>query len=184
MGSGKPKGLRTVYQQQVRYMQLHNLKGSPQQLFDKDLLHQCKLWHKSGERIVLLMDANKHVLNGKFHKALTSAGLNMDEFTHKCWGPNKPYMHINGSTPINDGYKLSELEVMNICMLPFLDSPGNHQAFIIDISTRSLLGKFCYKICRPVSCRLITSQQSLVDEYNRIVWEQFAWHRIVEVLTW
>jgi hypothetical protein len=182
MGSGKPKGLRTIYQQQVQYMQLHNLKGLPQQLFDKDLLHQCKLWCKSGERIILLMDANKHVLNRKFHKALTSAGLNMDEFTHKCWGLNEPYTHINGSTPINGGYKSSEIEVMNICMLPFLDSPGNHRAFIIDVSTRLLLGEFRYKICRPVSHRLITSQQSSVDEYNRIVREQFARHRIVERL--
>ncbi len=62
-GSGKLKGLRTMYQQQIWYMQLHNLKGSPQQLFDKDLLHQCKIWRKSGKRIILLMDAIEHVLN-------------------------------------------------------------------------------------------------------------------------
>jgi hypothetical protein len=67
-------------------------------------------------------------------------------------------------------------------MLPFLDCPGNHRAFIINASTRLLLGKFRYKICRPVSRRLITSQQSSVDKYNRIVWEQFAWHRIVKRL--
>ena len=42
-GSGKSKGLRTIYQQQIRYMQLHNITGTPQQLFDKDLLRQCKL---------------------------------------------------------------------------------------------------------------------------------------------
>ncbi len=128
------------------------------------------------------MDANEHILKGKFNKVLTSAGLNMEEFTHKCWGPNQPYTHINGSIPINGGYKSSEIEVMSICMLPFLDCLGDHLAFIINVSTRSLLGKFCYKICCPVSCRLITSQQSLVDKYNRIVWEQFAWHRIVERL--
>jgi hypothetical protein len=138
-GSGKPKGLPTVYQQQVCYMQLHNLKGLPQQLFDKDLLHQCKLWRKSGERIILLMDANEHVLKGKFNKALTSAGLNMEEFTHKCWGPNQPYTHMNGSISIDGGYELSEIEVMSICMLPFLNCPGDHQAFIIDVSTRLLL---------------------------------------------
>jgi hypothetical protein len=163
-------------------MQLHNLKGLPQQLFDKDLLHQCKLWRKSGERIILLMDANEHVLNGRFHKALTSAGLDMEEFTHKCWGPKEPYTHINGSIPIDGGYKSSKIEVMNICMLPFLDSPGDHRVCIIDVSTRSLLGEFRYKICRPVSRRLITSQQSSVGEYNKIVREQFARHRIVERL--
>ena len=163
-------------------MQLHNLKGSPQQLFDKDLLHQWKLWHKSGKMVILLMDANKQVLKGKFNKALTRTGLDMEEFTHKCWGPNQPYTHINGSIPINGGYKPSEIEVLNVCMLPFLDIPGNHQAFIINISTRLLLGEFRYKVCRPVSCRLITSQQGLVDEYNRIVCEQFAQHRIIKCL--
>jgi vacuolar-type H+-ATPase subunit C/Vma6 len=82
-------------------MQLHNLKGSPQQLFDKDLLHQCKLWHKSGERVILLMDANEHVLKGKFNKALTRNGLDMEEFT-------------NSSIPIDCGYKSSEIEVLNL----------------------------------------------------------------------
>jgi hypothetical protein len=181
-GSGKLTGLRTVYQQQVRYMQLHNLKTLPRQLFDKDLLYQCKLLHKSGERVILLMDANKHVLKEKFNKALTRTGLDMEEFTHKCWGPNQLYTHINGSIPINGGYNLSEIEVLNVCMLPFLDSPGNHCAFIIDIATRSLLGEFRYKVCRPVSHRLIMSQQRSVDKYNRIVQEHFSRHRIVERL--
>ncbi len=181
-GSGKLTGLRTIYLQQVCYMQLHNLKGSPQQLFGKDLLHQCKLWCKSGKRVILLMDANEHILKGNFNKALTRTGLDMKEFTHKCWGPNQPYMHTNGSIPIDGRYKSCEIEVLNVCMLLFLDSPGNHRAFIIDISTRYLLGEFHYKVCRPVSRRLITSQQGLVDEYNRIVCEQFAQHRIVERL--
>ncbi len=67
-------------------------------------------------------------------------------------------------------------------MLPFLDSPGDHRAFIIVISTRSLLGEFRYKVCRLVSRRLITSQQGSVNEYNRIVNDQFSQHRIVERL--
>ena len=66
-------------------MQLHNIMGTPQQLFDKDLMHQCNLWRKSGERIILLMDANKHVLTGKFNRAIARAGLDLEEFTHKCW---------------------------------------------------------------------------------------------------
>jgi hypothetical protein len=88
------------------------------------------------------MDANKHVLKGKFNKALTRTGVDLEEFTHKCWGANQPYTHINGSIPINGGYKSPEIEVMNVCMLLFLDSPGDHRAFVIDISTRLLLGEF------------------------------------------
>ncbi len=140
-----------MYQQQVWYMQLHNLKGSQQQLFDKDLLYQCKSWCKSEERVILLMDANEHILKEKFNKVLTRTRLDMEEFTHKCWGPNQSYTHINGSIPINGKYKLSEIEVLNVCILPFLDSPGDHCAFIIDISTRSLLDEFCYKVCVTIT---------------------------------
>jgi hypothetical protein len=68
-------------------------------------------------------------------------------------------------------------------MLAFPDSPGDHRAFIIDISTRLLLGEFCYKVWRRISRRLITSQQGLVNKYNRIVHnKQFDQHRIVERL--
>ncbi len=181
-GSGKSKGLRTIYQQQIWYMQLHNITGTPQQLFDKDLLHQCKLWRKSSKRIILLMDANEHVLTRKFNREIVRTGLDLEEFTHKCWGAHQPYTHINGSIPIDGGYKLPEIEVLNVCMLPFLDSPGDHHAFIIDISTELLLGEFWYKVCRLMSRCLIMSQQGLVDEYNRIVHKQFNQHRIVERL--
>ena len=66
-------------------MQLHNIAGTPQQMFDRDLLHQCKLWRKAGERIILLMDVNEHVLTGKFNRHITRFGLDLEEFTHKCW---------------------------------------------------------------------------------------------------
>ena len=67
-------------------------------------------------------------------------------------------------------------------MLTFAESPGDHRSLIIDISTRSLLGEFRFKICRPVSRRLVTSQQQSVDRYNKIVRDQFDIHRIVEQL--
>jgi hypothetical protein len=128
------------------------------------------------------MDANEHVLTGKFNRAIVRTGLDLGEFTHKCWGVHQPYTHINGSIPIDGGYKSPEIEVLNVCMLPFLDSPGDHCAFIIDISTRLLLGEFWYKVCRPISRCLIMSQQGSVDEYNRIVHMQFNLHRIVKRL--
>jgi hypothetical protein len=67
-------------------------------------------------------------------------------------------------------------------MLAFAESPGDHRSLCFDISTFSLLGKFRYKVCRPVSRRLVTSQPSLVKRYNKIIREQFEIHRIVERL--
>jgi len=67
-------------------------------------------------------------------------------------------------------------------MLTFVESPGDHRSFIIDISTRSLSGEFRFKICRPVSRRLVTSQPQSVVRYNKIVREQFEIHRIIKRL--
>jgi hypothetical protein len=104
----------------------------------------------------------------------------MEEFSHKCWGLKAPYTHSAGKSPIDGAYKSSEIEKVNLSMLTFADSPGDHRSLCFDISTRSLLGNFKHKICRLVSRRLVTSQQSLVKRYNEIVCKQFNIHRIVE----
>jgi hypothetical protein len=66
----RSKGLRTIYQQQLRYIQKRSLNCSPIELFDKDLAKQTKEWRKLGERIALVMDANDHPLNSKFYQWL------------------------------------------------------------------------------------------------------------------
>jgi hypothetical protein len=63
-------------------------------------------------------------------------------------------------------------------MLIFAESPGDHRSLCFDISTRSLLGEFRFKIYRPVNRRLVTSQQASVRRYNETVCEQFAIHRL------
>ncbi len=83
---------------------------------------------------------------------------------------------------IDGAYKTPEVDIVNLCMLTFAESPGDHRSLCFDISTRSLLGEFRYKICRPVSRRLVISQQSSVKQYNEIVQEQFKIHCIVERL--
>ncbi len=104
----------------------------------------------------------------------------MEEFPHKCWGKKPPYTHHAGSSPIGGAYKSLEIEIVNLCMLIFAESPGDHRSLCFDISTCSLLGDFKHKICCPVSRRRITSQHSSVTQYNEIVLQQFETHRIVE----
>ncbi len=94
MCRSKAKGLRTIYQQQLRYIQAHNLKCSPVELFDKDLAKQIKEWRKAGDRIVLVMDVNDNPLTSRFYQQLQKEQMGLEEFTHKCWGPTLPYTHI------------------------------------------------------------------------------------------
>jgi hypothetical protein len=65
-------------------------------------------------------------------------------------------------------------------MLTFVESPGDHRSLCFNISTRSLLGEYGYKICLPVSRHLVTTHQSSVKRYNAIVHKQSTIHHIVE----
>jgi hypothetical protein len=177
----KSKGYRTIYQQQLRYIQALGLNCSPVELLGKDLTNQIKKWSKSGERIVLLMYVNDHPLKNNFYQRLKREQTELEEFTHKCWGPMPPYTHISGLSPIDGGYKSPNIEIQ-LGMLSFAESPGGHRSVIFNVSTRLLLGDFRYKVCRPMSRRLVTLQQQSVDKCNQIVREQFDTHRIVERL--
>jgi hypothetical protein len=73
---------------------------------------------------------------------------------------------------------LPEVEVVDLAVLTSAESPEDHRSFALDISTRSLLGVYRYKVCRPVSHRLVTSQESSVKTYNKIIREQFQIHLI------
>jgi hypothetical protein len=154
--AGKTDGLKTVYQQHMRYTQTQGLNFNPIDLFDHDLSKQVKEWRGKGERIILrMMDLNNHPMQNKLYMKLKEH--NMTEFTHKCWGPKEPYMHHSGKSPIDGGYKTPEVEIVNLAMLNFAESLGDHQSFILDVSTQSLLSVYRYKICWPVSQQLVTS---------------------------
>ena len=174
----KTKGLKTIYQQHIRFMQKEGIPGTPIQMFDNDLTNQIKIWRTAGERIILLMDVNGHPLHNNLYKQLMEGTEPLEEFTHKCWGAVPPHTYARGSSPIDGGYKSPEIEIINLSMLTFAESPGDHRSLILDVSTRSLLGEYHNKICRPVSRRLVMSQKSSVENYNRIVQEQCDIHRI------
>ncbi len=91
-------------------------------------------------------------------------------------------MHPAGKSPINGAYKSLEIEIVNLGITTFVESPGDHRSLCFDILTRSLLGEFRYKVCQRVSRRLVTSQPSLVTRYNEIVHDQLKLNHIVERL--
>ena len=180
--STKVKGLKTVYQQQKRYMQREKIQGSPIEMFDRDLADQIKKWRNSGERVILLMDVNGDPLRNNLYKSIGARSDGMEEFSHKCWGDEPPRTHARGSGPIDGGYMTPEIEILNLSMLNFVDSPGDHRSLLFDVSTRSMLGEYTNSICRPVSRRLVMSQKDSVKRYNKIVQEQCSIHRIQERL--
>ena len=75
------------------------------------------------------------------------------------------------------------MEIVNFATLPFSISPGDHRTFMLDVTTRSMLGEHLYKAVCPVNRILVTSNKRCVDTYTRIKEEQFGIHRIDERLT-
>ncbi len=88
------------------------------------------------------MDVNNHPLRSKFYPRWKREQTLLEEFIYKCWDPTPPYTHISGLSLIDGGYKLPEIEVVHMSMLPFAKSPGDHRSLIINIPTCSLLGDF------------------------------------------
>ncbi len=54
------KGLKTVYQQHMQYIQSRGLSSNPVNLFNHDLSKQVKEWRGKGKRAIILMDINDH----------------------------------------------------------------------------------------------------------------------------
>jgi hypothetical protein len=178
--ASKTEGLKTVYQQHLRYIQSRGLPFNPVDLFDHGLSKQIKEWRGKGERIILMMDINDCPLQNKLYTKLKVQNIEMEEFAHKCWGQKELYEHRLGKSPIDGGYKSSEVEVVNLSMLIFAECPGDHWSFVFDISARSLLGVYRYKVCQLVSWHLVTLQKLSVKKNNKIIREQFKKHCIQE----
>ena len=184
LGSAKPKGLKTQYQQHLSHIQNKNLQCDPRTLFRRDFEKQLKIWRKAGERLLLFMDANEHVLDGPLNKMLAQEEIGLNEISHKNWPEGEePNTFIDGTIPIDGTYATDDVEEeINMVSLSFHESAGDHKTVILDISTRAAIGKFQSKIVRPSTRRLTTKQPVSVDSYNGIVEDHFKKHRIIERL--
>lgn len=179
VGKSKPEGLRTVYQQTLRYIQEEGLECTPRQLMRRDLIDQLKAWLREGDRILFYMDANENVLTGPLCKELVALGFT--PWAHKLHG-FIPNTHVNGSECIDEVWGSFGVEVTGVQVLSFHESVGDHRSFIVDFTTRSTIGLFHHHIVLPDCRRLVNSNKKCVERYLSIVEEQWKYHRIDERL--
>ena len=161
----------TIFLQHRRYCQHNGITLSPRELFQQDFMKCVNSWLANGERLIIFMDFNEHVLRGKLPRLLQQAGLS--EVSHTRWGGTEPNTFARGSQPIDGIYISQELEIMSIVILPFDESIGDHRTMIIDISTRSAVGQQQYKIVRPEARRLVTRNKKATNKYLTYVKQQF-----------
>ena len=132
VGKAKPQGPKRYYQQHLRYIQNKGLHTNPYDMFCDDLLRQLRVWKKEGDMILLMMDANEHVLDGPFTRQLREE-LDLEEISHKAWRGSPPNTHISGSKPIDDVWASRSLEIGGFKILSFPESVGDHRTMIFDV---------------------------------------------------
>jgi hypothetical protein len=166
----------------LRYIQIEGFEVSPRELFEQDFLWQLQVWRASGDRIILMMDANEHVLSGKLCRQLTRDGIDLREITKDVLGELCPHTHSRGRRPIDGVWATPDITVTGVKWLTFADSPGDHRACIFDFTTLSATGTSEKKIVRPKCRRLSTKNQRSVDNYVRELETQFERHKIIECM--
>ena len=82
------------------------------------------MWKDQGGRIIIMMDANEHVLIYQFTR--WPEGLDLVEMSHKHWGGTEPDTFIEDSKPIDGVLALLDLDFFGFKMLLFSKSVGNN----------------------------------------------------------
>ena len=76
----------------------------------------------------LSFPARKLKEDGPLRRMLENEGVDLEEFSRKYWDKKPPNTYIDGTNPIDAGYKTPDIEVTALCMLGFMESPGDHRS--------------------------------------------------------
>ena len=181
VGRQKPRGDSTIFQQQVRYIQNHDLPHSPSRLFIIDFVAQLQAWQRQGNRLLIFIDMNEHILRGHLAKYMLKMGLM--EATHTRWGTtNEPHTYFQGTEPIDGVWHSQSLEVVFTMQLSFHEGVGDHRTALVDVTTSSAIGKQEFKVVHPAARRLCSGNTRARDKYLSYLEHQMATHRMPERL--
>jgi hypothetical protein len=125
------------------------------------------------------MDTNEHILTSKLTTAI--AGLGLQEAMQTLWGETEPRTYVHGDgAPIDGVYHIPDIKIMAIMQLSFQKGIGDHRTTILDIPTRSAIGKYKQRVVVPQARRLTNKNGASVREYIKHVTKQCRHHRIQE----
>ena len=108
-------------------------------MFRDDLLSALRIWRSNAERVILMMDANEHVSNGKMCSQLRQSDIDMHPSVDSMTPGTSPKTWFRGKEAIDDIWFSSDLEVIAASYLPFHGDIGDHQHVIDDATTQSIL---------------------------------------------
>ncbi len=158
-----------MYQQQCQYFITKKKDLTcPNKLFWLHLLQQLIKWRAAGDQIILFMDHNKHTYDGPLGRALAdSSSQGLREAVLQHTGTQTGATFFRGGKLIDGLWVSSNIEISNVCMMPFRYGVGDHCMFVLDITLESLIGKRPTKIICPALRRLNRKVPHCIDAYNK-----------------
>jgi hypothetical protein len=152
----KNMNLGTTYQQQWQYFVTKKKDLiCPLVLFRKHLVKQNKDLQATGVKIILFIDHNEHMMNGPLGRDLADKEVpDLREAILHHTGTSPGTTFFQGSRPIDGLWISINLDISNACMIPFGYGIGNHQAFILNIPIKALVGVDLVKIVHSASRQL------------------------------
>jgi hypothetical protein len=145
-----------------------------------DFLEQLQVWQHQGDRLLIFMDMNEHVLRGTVAQYLLKMGF--VEATHQHWGTEEPHTFIGGVDPIDGVWHTPDLEVSALVQLSFHEGLGDHRTVLVDVTTQSAIRKHEFRVVRPEARRLNSTNTSVRSRYLAHLEGQMAIHRMQERL--
>ena len=179
-----PSQPSTSYQLQRTYWTVAKRDHTcPRTKFKEDLISQLVTWRLEGRRLILCLDANDNVYTGPLGRALVShPDLDLREATLTSTGTHLTATHFRGSRPIDAIWTTPDVDIVNVCAMPIGYGAGDHRAFILDVTTRSLVGTDPQPIKRPAARRLNTKIPRCSDSYIQTLETQLLHHKIIPKL--
>ena len=175
-------GHHTVYKQQERFIHLKGLNTNPKAMFREDLLEILRRWRKNGDRVVLIMDANEHVIDGAMCKQLAGEDLQMREAVHSETNSPGPKTWFRGADPIDGIWVSSEIDVIGASYLPFDGSLGDHRPVIADLTMSSVLGKHPKHIvpaqARRLDSKIVRAREAYIAKLKELYLEHRIWDKL------
>jgi hypothetical protein len=74
-----------------------------------DFLAMLQVLRQQGDKLLIFMAVNKHILHGPLAKCMFRLGLK--EATHQYWGDIEPHTYVGGKEPIDAFFHTLNLEV-------------------------------------------------------------------------
>jgi hypothetical protein len=156
----------TVREQHEQYFEARGNLRPARTIFFEQLIAQLVIWKQTDSDIILLGNFNENVYSGRITKRLSLPDLLLTKQCLQCTGLHKPPTFQDGTVLINAVFATSGIEYVNVYILPHKGGIGNHQCFILDFTSSSVIGSKFPNIVQCSAQKLHCKSTRLVNAYN------------------